>query len=121
MILTVDELRKYIDTDEKDEVLAVWLEALELSIKGHTNNNFKRVLEKYDGEYPADIKMGVVELLKWKQKYGEKTGLKSETISRHAVTFAEPTKGNTLMGYPASLLGFLEPYMRAGFGQGLSV
>lgn len=119
MIMTVEELRKYINTDETEPALEAQLQALELSIQGHTQNNFKRVCEKHGGEYPPDIKQGVVELLKWKQKYGGKTGLKSETISRHSVTFVELTQENTLIGYPSHLLGFLAPYMCAQFGQGV--
>lgn len=121
MIMTVKELREHINTDEKDQALEAMLQALELSIQGHTNNNFIRVREKYGGEYPPDVKMGVVELLKWKRQYGAKTGLKSETISRHSVTFVELTKENTLIGYPAHLLGFLAPYMCAQFGQGVEM
>lgn len=119
MIMTVEELRQYINTDETEQALEAQLQALELSIQGHTQNNFKRVCEKHGGEYPLDIKLGVAELLKWKERYGSKTGLKSETISRHSVTFVEPTRENTLIGYPAHLLGFLEQYMCAQFGQGV--
>ena len=40
MLMTVEELRKYIQTDETDEVLAAKLSALELTIRKYTNNNF---------------------------------------------------------------------------------
>lgn len=40
MLMTVEELRKYIQTDEPDEMLAARLEALELTIRRYTNNNF---------------------------------------------------------------------------------
>lgn len=41
MLMTVDELRKYITTDEEDQVLEAKLQALELSIRAYTNNNFQ--------------------------------------------------------------------------------
>lgn len=41
MIMTVDELRRYVDTDETDQVLEVRLQALEGIIREYTNNNFQ--------------------------------------------------------------------------------
>ena len=41
MIFTVEELRRYIQTAETDEVLAARLSALEMSIRKYTNNNFQ--------------------------------------------------------------------------------
>jgi hypothetical protein len=121
MIMTVEELRAYINTEETDDVLAMRLEATECMIHGYTNNNFNkyRVGEKI--AYPADVKLGVVNLLKWEQNNRDKVGVASESISRHSVTYFDMTAENTAMGYPVSLLGFLKPYMRARFGQGLSV
>jgi len=121
MLMTAGELRRHIQTDKEDGALEAMLRALESSVKGHTNNDFVRVLKENGGEYPADIKMGVVKLVEWSLGTGKKTGIASETISRHAVTYVDQTASNTLMGYPASLLGFLEPYMRARFGQGVGV
>ena len=40
MIMTVDELKRYIDTDEEVQVLEAKLQALELQIRGYTSNNF---------------------------------------------------------------------------------
>lgn len=120
MIMTVVELRKFIDTDETDQVLEAWLQALDLAIKGYTNNNFERHLTD-DGQYPMDVKLGVVNLLKWEMTKREKVGVASETISRHSVTYIDQTAASTLMGYPAVLMGFLKPYKKARFGKGLSV
>lgn len=36
-------------------------------------------------EYPADVRAGVLELLKWDIKNRPKTGVKSETLSRYSV------------------------------------
>ena len=41
MIMTVDELKKYVDTKEKAPVLEAKLQALELLIRKYTNNNFQ--------------------------------------------------------------------------------
>ena len=119
MILTVEELHKYMETDESDEVLEAKLSALEVAIKGYTNNNFNRVLAQNGGEWPMDIKMGVVNLMKWDDQSRDKVGVSSETISRHSVTYESLTEDNTAMGYPKVLTGFLRPYMKARFGQGV--
>lgn len=121
MIMPVSELRQFITTDVEDSVLEVMLQALELSIQGYTNNNFSRVLEKNNGEYPADVKMGVVNLLKWELESRDKIGVASETISRHSVTYFAMDGDNSIMGYPKPLMGFLKPYKRARFGQGVGV
>lgn len=121
MIMTVNELRQFIETEESDQVLQVRLEALESMIQKYTNNNFREY--KVDGVvvYPADIKIGVVNMLKWDMDNRDKAGIASETISRHSVTYVDQTAANTMVGYPVSLVGFLKPYIKARFGQGLSV
>ena len=121
MIMTVEELKRYMNTDAEDQALEAQLQALELSIHGYTNNNFKRVLEANDGQYPMDVKMGVVNLLKWEATNRDKVGVASESISRHSVTYFNMDGDNSIMGYPRSLMGFLRPYMKARFGQGLNV
>ena len=119
MIMSVSELRQFIETDEEDKVLEMMLQAMEESIHGYTNNNFKRVLENNSGEYPANVKMGVVNLVKWELDCRDKVGIASETISRHSVTYFDMNGDNSLMGYPKALLGFLRPFKRARFGQGV--
>lgn len=64
MILTVAELRQYIETEETDAVLEMKLQALESAIQRYTNNDFKRCLTA-EGEYPADIKKGIVDMMQW--------------------------------------------------------
>lgn len=41
MIMTVAELRRYVDTNEEDSVLEEKLQAVELAIRAYTNNNFQ--------------------------------------------------------------------------------
>lgn len=181
MIISVSELRQYISTDEGDQALEARLQALELLIRGYTNNNFQvrgtgRIADVVSGhftvealnpyevgdtlhisgsdyndglytvkeaddhtfrvnektrdeielfvtavEYPADVKMGVVELLKYDLEKREKVGVQSETISRHSVEYHALTAQNTVHGYPMHLMGFLKRHMKAKFGQGLRV
>lgn len=65
-------------------------------------------------EYPYDVVDGCVELLDYDCNYRNKSkrGIASETISRHSVSYIQANNSNTLKGYPAHLLGFLEPYVR---------
>jgi hypothetical protein len=69
--------------------------------------------------YPADVKLGVANMLKWQLENGDKAGVSSETISRHSVTYFDMTGDNSTIGFPKALTGFLRPYMKARFGQGL--
>ena len=71
--------------------------------------------------YPADVKLGVANMLKWQLDNGDKVGVASETISRHSVTYFNMDGDNSTMGFPKAVLGFLRPYMKARFGQGLRV
>lgn len=174
MIISVEEVKKYIKTEEPDAVLEAKLQALESSIRQYTNNNFQKrgirlicpvMAEKLfatspllkvndtiqisdsiynngvfvikamdDGfieldkalidesevlvtkvEYPIDVVMGVVNMLKWDLENRDKVGIQSETISRHSVTYFNMDGDNSTMGYPKSLLGFLKPYKKARF------
>lgn len=181
MILTVEEARRFIQTDESDNLLTIRLKAIETAIRAYTNNNFmergcRRLADIHGGlflveemnpfevgdtvqvsvsgdndglytvktvdgatfmvnepvqdemdvlvtrvVYPGDVKMGAANILKWELQNREKVGVSSETISRHSVTYFDQSAGNTDMGYPVSLMGFLQPYMKARFGQGLRV
>ena len=184
MIISVSEIRQYIESDETDQVLEARLQALEMIVREYTNNNFQvrpfravavavaegnkliinsvvpftvgdtlQITESelmqnqlvtiasvengtikvnedlYDEsgvvitkvKYPADVKMGVVNLLKWELNSRDKVGVASESISRHSVTYFDMSKENSIMGFPASLFGFLKPYKKAMFGKGLRV
>ena len=186
MLLTVEELRRYITTEETDQVLEAKLQALELSIRKYTNNNFMvrgirtfadafdksfecRSVDNFavgdtvqismsdymDGQlctiaaiedktitvneplyredeviltkvfYPLDVKMGAVEILKWKLKNaaaasGDKSAMpvQSETISRHSVTYAQDASEadlDTEFGVPRKYIAFLKAYKKARF------
>lgn len=66
-------------------------------------------------EYPADVQVGVLDLMVWEVKNREKVGIKSETLSRHTVSYYDQDANNQAMGYPVTLLGFLKPYMKPRF------
>ena len=60
--------------------------------------------------YPADVIDCCVNLLEWEVNNRGKVGIKSETLSRHSVTYED--SASMFMGYPASLLGCLKPYRK---------
>lgn len=60
--------------------------------------------------YPADVIDCCVNLMEWEVNYRGKVGIKSETLSRHSVTYED--SATMFMGYPASLLGCLKPYRK---------
>lgn len=177
MIMTIEELKQFIISDEMDAVLEAKLQALELLIRSYTHNNFQDRNRRFKCDvselsglhftsilfnvgdtiqisesafnsglytivsidmdngymrlnkalkdesnvlvtkivYPADIKMGVANMLKWDLENRDKVGIQSETISRHSVTYFNMDGDNSSMGYPKSLLGFLKPYIKARF------
>lgn len=66
-------------------------------------------------DYPADVQQGVIKLMRWEVESMNRIGIKSETLSRHSVTYFDQDKNNQVMGFPVSLLGFLEIYKKARF------
>ena len=60
--------------------------------------------------YPADVVNCCVELMEWAVNFAGKVGIKSETLSRHSVTYED--SATMFMGYPASLLGCLKAYRK---------
>ena len=62
-------------------------------------------------QYPADVVQCVVDLFRWKQERGDKVGIKSETLSRHSVTYED--SATLYMGYPTGILNGLKLYRKA--------
>lgn len=62
-------------------------------------------------KYPADVVQCAVDLFAWKQKMGDKVGIKSETLSRHSVTYED--SATLYMGYPTGILKGLNLYRKA--------
>lgn len=184
MIVSVEELKKHITTDIDDSVLEAKLQALEVSIRKCTNNNFQvrgirtecpvlnqklytsyPLLKKGDTiqisgsyfndeiyvikditddfieldrelideavvmitkvVYPMDVKMGAVEIMKWKLKNEaansgdtSKKDIQSETISRHSVTYVQDSTEADIdqeIGAPKKYTTFLKNYRKARF------
>ena len=61
--------------------------------------------------YPADVVQCAVDLFKWKQNMGDKVGVKSETLSRHSVTYED--SATLFMGYPVGILNGLKLHKKA--------
>lgn len=60
--------------------------------------------------YPADIVSGVKKLLKYDAKMTDKIGLKSETVSRMSKTYYDQNSAETVNGYPAALMSFINKH-----------
>ena len=119
MLVTVNELiphfpQGYFDGGNyhrADEIIR----GVESFIRRYTNNDFI-CRETGCRVYPPDVRLGAIGLIKWElNDRREKAGIASETISRHSVSYSSDTESAAGNGYPASLLGFLKPYMRARF------
>ena len=104
----------------QDELVTVTaVEDSSITVSGELSDESGVVVTKV--KYPTDVKMGIVNLMKWELDNREKVGVASESISRHSVTYVDQTGDNTVMGYPVALMGFLKPYRKARFGRGISV
>lgn len=76
-------------------------------------------------QYPADVKRGVIEIMRWKlknenQNYNPEAekDIQSETISRHSVTYAKDTTESDIdqeLGVPKKYCAFLKNYEKARF------
>ena len=62
-------------------------------------------------KYPPDVVQCAVDLFAWKQNMGDKVGIKSETISRHSVTYED--SATLYMGYPVGILNGLKLHKKA--------
>lgn len=62
-------------------------------------------------KYPPDIVACAVNLYRWQHNMGDKVGVKSETISRHSVTYED--SANLYAGYPVGILNGLRLHVKA--------
>jgi hypothetical protein len=67
-------------------------------------------------QYPADIAAGIRKMLKYDVAMKDKTGIKSETISRMSMTYYDVNASDNAEGYPASYLSFLKKYQKIRWG-----
>jgi len=66
-------------------------------------------------EYPADVVAGANDMLRWDFEHRPHAGVKSETLSRHSVTYLDLDATNARDGYPAVLTAFMTRYQKARF------
>jgi len=62
-------------------------------------------------EYPADVVECALNMAKWKMTMADKIGIKSETLSRHSVTYED--SATFVLGYPKAVLSALDKYKKA--------
>lgn len=67
-------------------------------------------------EYPADIRMGIEELLRFKKSMGSKMGIKSESIARMSITYYDVNASDNIEGFPAAKFSFLNKYKKMRWG-----
>lgn len=62
--------------------------------------------------YPADVIDGCIELLDYdvNRRTQASSGITSESISRHSVSYKQYSDANTIEGYPSEMFGFLRKY-----------
>ncbi|MGM0228694.1 hypothetical protein IGJ28_000755 [Enterococcus sp. AZ091] len=63
-------------------------------------------------EYPSDILLGVMKLLKYDAKTANTIGLKSKTVSRMSETYFDQNSAEMIAGYPAALMSFIDKYRK---------
>lgn len=63
--------------------------------------------------YPADVIDCAINLMEWEVKHRQKVGIKSETLSRHSVTYEDSSQ--MFNGYPVGILNALNLYKKARF------
>lgn len=61
-------------------------------------------------DYPEDVVDIAITLLEWSINLGSKVGIKSETLSRHSVTYED--SGTLFNGYPVGILNGLQLYRK---------
>lgn len=61
--------------------------------------------------YPDDVIDCCVKLLEWEKDFGNKVGIKSETLSRHSVTYED--SAGLFHGYPKGILNGVWHYRKA--------
>lgn len=67
-------------------------------------------------EYPADVRKGVRAMIAYDKKMARNIGTKSETISRMSVTYYDVTSAESVSGYPATVMSFIDKYNKMRWG-----
>lgn len=92
-----------------------------LTISEVTDNSIKVTEEILDDDsftlitkiaYPYDLVQGVIKLVQYDFKMSDKIGIKQESISRYSVTYYDVNSTESIEGYPATLMKFLNKYKK---------
>lgn len=68
-------------------------------------------------DFPPDVKAGAKEILKYRAKTDKNIGIKSKSVARMSITYANAQDAKeTVNGLPAHLFDFLEPYIKMRWG-----
>lgn len=67
-------------------------------------------------KYPADIRQGVLELIRYRHEMAGKLGIKSESIARMSTTYYDVNAADNAEGFPAAKLDFLKKYEKMRWG-----
>lgn len=62
--------------------------------------------------YPYDLVQGIIKLISFDFKMSDKIGVKQESISRYSVTYYDVNSTESIEGYPAALMKFLDKYKK---------
>lgn len=62
--------------------------------------------------YPYDLIQGAIKLIQYDFKMSDKIGVKQESISRYSVTYYDVNSTESVEGYPAALMKFLNKYKK---------
>lgn len=63
-------------------------------------------------DYPADIKAGLLNVIRYNQKMGDKVGVKSESVARMSTTYFDVSNTDNVEGIPSSQWAFLNKYKK---------
>lgn len=86
-ITTVEEVQDTLGIKGKDEQIAELIPQVEEWIKGYTNKD----MPDEEGNYPPGYKKVAIEMIGYDLNNIAKQGIKSESLSRHSVTYASET------------------------------
>lgn len=129
----IEEVAAYIRVSTQEQKLhGISLEAQVEKLTEYAENHGMKIVKFYKDEGVSGRKLikkrpALQEMIqdaekgKFKRIIFIKVGVASETISRHAVTYFDLTGENAVMGFPKALMGFLTPYIKARFGQGVTM
>lgn len=100
MIISVEELKEYIETDEKDAVLGARLQALENLIRKRTNNNFQNRAFRFECDVTMDNGLQYASPL---FKVGDTVELSNSLLNKGVYTIASIDLDNGCMGLNKTL------------------